>query len=93
MKQRNDQPIGKVEVTKNPVNTLVRLGGNHLGGLLVLLIIILVVVVDFFWLDIDRKRWGWMKEWDKYQKVLFFTGFIILSLLIYLGLSMNFFKI
>ncbi len=70
-----------------------KLGGNILETLPVLLIIILVVVVDFFWLDIDRKRWGWMKDWDKYQKGLFFAGFIILSFLIYLGLSMNFFEI
>ncbi|UOR13959.1 hypothetical protein MUO15_09415 [Halobacillus amylolyticus] len=51
---------------------------------------ILAVLFDFFWLDVDRKRWGWMKNWTKFQKGLFFSGFAVVSVLIYVGLSLEF---
>lgn len=55
------------------------------------LIIILTVVLDFYWLDRDRKRWGWMNNWSNKNKALFFIGFIAVSSLIYLyfGLSIK----
>ncbi|UJL47349.1 hypothetical protein KFZ58_05505 [Virgibacillus sp. NKC19-16] len=53
----------------------------------VILIVVLAVIVDVFWLDIYRKRWGWMKNWSNLNKALFFSGFIIVSGLIYFGLS------
>ncbi|WP_096154137.1 MULTISPECIES: hypothetical protein [Bacillus] len=56
---------------------------------LVFLLIILTVVIDFLLLDRDRKRWGWMKNWSNRNKVLFFIGFIAVSSLIYLGLSIK----
>lgn len=53
----------------------------------VILIVVLAVIVDVFWFDIDRKRWGWMKNWSNLNKVLFFSGFIVVSGVIYFGLS------
>ncbi|MBP1970542.1 hypothetical protein J2Z83_002663 [Virgibacillus natechei] len=53
----------------------------------VVLIVVLAVIVDVFWFDIDRKRWGWMKNWSNLNKILFFLGFIVVSGVIYLGLS------
>ncbi|WP_449354293.1 hypothetical protein ACUL41_13605 [Virgibacillus natechei] len=53
----------------------------------VILIVVLAVIVDVFWFDIDRKRWGWMKNWSNLNKTLFFSGFIVVSGLIYVGLS------
>lgn len=50
-------------------------------------IITLAVLIDFFWLDTERKRWGWMKSWSKLQKTLFFLAFILASGLIYIGLD------
>ncbi|WP_416150080.1 hypothetical protein ACM26V_03520 [Salipaludibacillus sp. HK11] len=58
-----------------------------MGPILVFLIIIFTVVIDFYWLDRDRKRWGWMKSWSTRNKALFFIGFIVVSSLIYIGLS------
>ena len=62
-----------------------------MGPFLVFLLIILTVVIDFYWLDRDRKRWGWMKNWSNKNKALFIIGFIAVSSLIYLGLSIKYF--
>lgn len=56
------------------------------------LIIILAVLADYFWFDVDKKRWGWMKNWSKLNKGLFFSGFIVISILIYMGLSVKYFN-
>lgn len=61
-----------------------------MGAFTVLMFVVSAVVVDFFWLDVDRKRWGWIKNWSRFQKGLFFSGFIIVSVLIYVGLSLEF---
>jgi hypothetical protein len=58
-----------------------------MGSFVALGIILLAVVADYYWFDVDKKRWGWMKNWSKFSKGLFFTGFIIVSVLVYLGLS------
>ncbi|MDL4839430.1 hypothetical protein [Aquibacillus rhizosphaerae] len=58
-----------------------------MGPFIAMLIIAVAVVADFFWFDIDRKRWGWMKNWSSRQKVLFFSGFAIVISLVYIGLS------
>ncbi|WP_404430916.1 hypothetical protein [Sutcliffiella horikoshii] len=55
--------------------------------LLIFIILIFTVFIDYYWLDTDRKRWGWMKDWSTRNKVLFFSGFIAVSSLIYWGLS------
>ncbi|MCP3029507.1 hypothetical protein [Halobacillus sp. A5] len=60
------------------------------GTFAALLIVVTAVVVDFFWLDVDRKRWGWMKNWTRFQKVLFFSAFLVVSILIYAGLSLEY---
>ncbi|MDZ5472350.1 hypothetical protein SM124_11385 [Bacillus sp. 31A1R] len=62
-----------------------------MNSFLIFLILILTVVIDYYWLDTDLKRWGWMKKWSNRNKVLFFTGFIAVSGLIYLGLSIKYF--
>ncbi|WP_100403681.1 hypothetical protein [Bacillus sp. FJAT-42315] len=55
-----------------------------------LVIVSLAVLVDCFWLDIDGKRWGWMKSWSKTYKILFFAGFIAVSIAIYLALGVEY---
>lgn len=52
-----------------------------------LLIIIISVAIDYFWLDVDRKRWGWMKSWSRSKKALFISGFLLVSILIYTGMG------
>lgn len=61
-----------------------------MGPFLFFLLIILTLVIDFCWLDKDRKRWGWMKDWSNRNKALFFIGFIVVSSLIYFGLSIKY---
>ncbi|MBA2174923.1 hypothetical protein H0266_08470 [Halobacillus locisalis] len=61
-----------------------------MGAFVALVIIALTVVVDFFWLDTKRKRWAWMENWTKALKGLFFSGFILVSILIYVGLSLEY---
>lgn len=57
----------------------------------IFLIIVLTVLVDCFFLDVNKKRWGWMKNWTNLSKRFFFVGFIIVSVLIYIGLSNKYF--
>ena len=57
----------------------------------VFLIIVLTVLVDCFFLDVNKKRWGWMKNWTNLSKGFLFVGFIIVSVLIYIGLSNKYF--
>ncbi|MCC5801171.1 hypothetical protein [Rossellomorea vietnamensis] len=59
--------------------------------IILLFIVALAVVVDFFWFDINGKRWGWMKSWTKLQKGIFFSCFAVVSVLVYLGLGVEFF--
>lgn len=61
-----------------------------MGSFVIFLIIIITVLIDYYWLDIDRKRWGWIKNWSNQKKAIFFTGLIIVSSLIYLGLSIKY---
>jgi|UPI0005CCAEA1 hypothetical protein len=58
-----------------------------MSSFIIVLIIVLAVLVDFLWLDVDRKRWSWMRSWSKIQKIIFFVFFIVISLAIYFGLS------
>jgi hypothetical protein len=53
-----------------------------MSPIIVLLIIVLAVIMDYFWFDVDKKRWGWMKNWSKFKKVLFFSSFGLASLVI-----------
>ncbi|ARI77783.1 hypothetical protein [Halobacillus mangrovi] len=61
-----------------------------MGAFAALFLLILAVVIDYFWLDADRKRWGWMKGWSAFRKTLFIIGFFVVSTLIYVGLSLEF---
>ncbi|MGP7816765.1 hypothetical protein [Niallia sp. 01092] len=61
-----------------------------MSSFVILLIIVLTVIIDCYWFDTDRKRWGWMKNLSNRNKVLFFSGFILVSTFIYLGLSMKY---
>jgi hypothetical protein len=58
-----------------------------MSSFIIVLIIVLAVLIDFLWLDVDRKRWGWMRSSSKIQKIIFFVFFIVISLAIYFGLS------
>ncbi|WP_404453636.1 hypothetical protein LG329_03970 [Virgibacillus necropolis] len=58
-----------------------------MGFVVFILIIVMAALVDLFWLDTNRKRWGWMENWSKLQKTLFFSVFILASGLIYIGLG------
>ncbi|MGN8644572.1 hypothetical protein ACTNEO_00620 [Gracilibacillus sp. HCP3S3_G5_1] len=54
------------------------------------IIIILSIVADYFWFDVNKKRWGWRRGWSTRNKVLFFSGFIVVSAFIYFGLSKDY---
>ncbi len=56
------------------------------------LVIIVAIIADYFWFDVSEKRWGWMRGWSTRNKVLFFSGFLVVSALIYLGLSTEYFS-
>ncbi|WP_071393346.1 hypothetical protein [Bacillus tuaregi] len=45
-----------------------------MGPAMVAFIIVVAVLADYFWLDKDRKRWGWMNNWPKLNKRLFLSG-------------------
>ncbi|WP_175639170.1 hypothetical protein [Metabacillus schmidteae] len=62
-----------------------------MASTIAVIIIISAVLLDYFWFDVDKKRWGWMESWSKFNKGLFFAGFIIASVLIYLGLDTEYF--
>ncbi|WP_404470445.1 hypothetical protein [Sutcliffiella horikoshii] len=62
-----------------------------MNSFLIFIILIFTVVIDYYLLGTDRKRWGWMKNWSTRNKVIFFSGFIAVSSLIYLGLSYKYF--
>jgi len=52
-------------------------------------IIALAVIADFYWLDVDKKRWGWMKNSSKQNRILFFIAYLVALGFIYLGLSIK----
>ena len=62
-----------------------------MSPIIVLLIISLAVIADYFWFDVDKKRWRWMKNWSNLQKALLFSGFVVSTVVIYFGLSLKFF--
>ena len=62
-----------------------------MSPIIVLLIIVLAVIADYFLFDVDKKRWECMKNGLNLQKVLFFSGFVVSSVVIYFGLSLRFF--
>ncbi|MEI4616590.1 hypothetical protein [Bacillus cereus] len=43
-------------------------------------VILIFVYVDYCWLDMDGKRWGWFKGWSKQMKLLFIVLFVLLCL-------------
>ncbi|TRZ40154.1 hypothetical protein CEQ21_04225 [Niallia circulans] len=61
-----------------------------MSSFLVFFIVILAVVVDFFWLDKKRKRWGWMNSWSKRDKILFFVGFLAISVFVYVTMGVTY---
>lgn len=62
-----------------------------MSSIILVIIIILAVIADFIWFDVDKKRWGWMKNWSNLKKALFFSCFVVVSGLIYFGLGLKFF--
>jgi len=61
-----------------------------LNSFFVYLIIILAVAGDFFLLDRNRKRWGWMDKWSSKGKILFFAVILLSSVVVYFGLSVKY---
>lgn len=62
-----------------------------MSPIIITLLILTAVLTDYFWFDVDQKRWGWMKNWSAFNKTLFVSGTVIVSVLIYIGLSVNYF--
>lgn len=62
-----------------------------MNPLIVIMIIGLAVLIDCFWLDVNKKRWGWMKNWTSFSKRMFFSAFIIVSVLLYFAISAVYF--
>lgn len=46
-----------------------------MNSTLALVLIFMFVIGDFLWLDQDNKRWGWLKNWPKSAKIVFFSSF------------------
>ncbi|MFS0821854.1 hypothetical protein [Bacillus sp. 1P02SD] len=63
-----------------------------MSPLIALLIIVVALLADYFWFDVDKKRWGWMKNWSKLNKGLFLSGLTVVTVLIYVGLSIKYFN-
>ena len=61
-----------------------------MGPIIIAIIIIAALLVDYFWFDIDRKRWGWMNHWSNLNKALFFSSMLIVSAFIYFCLSIKY---
>ncbi|MCH1626732.1 hypothetical protein [Fredinandcohnia quinoae] len=61
-----------------------------MGPFIIFLIVVLSVVSDFLWIDQDRKRWGWMSSWSNRNQALFFIGFILVTGLVYLAMSIKY---
>ena len=61
-----------------------------MSPIIVLLIIVLAVIMDYFLFDVDKKGWGWMKNWSNFKKAMFFSSFVVASVVIYFGLSLEF---
>ncbi|WP_312094351.1 hypothetical protein [Niallia sp.] len=62
-----------------------------MNPLIVIMIIGLAVLIDCFWLDVNKNRWGWMKNWNRLSKGMFFSAFIIVSVLLYFAISAVYF--
>ncbi len=62
-----------------------------MNPLIIIAIIILSVIADYYYLDVNKKIWGWMKNWSSRDKGIFFAGFIAVSLLVYFSLSLKYF--
>lgn len=61
-----------------------------MGLFIAFVVIIGAVLTDFFWFDVERKRWGWMKNWSKCNRILFLSGFITVFFFIYLGMALKY---
>ncbi|MEK5107051.1 hypothetical protein MHI57_09765 [Cytobacillus sp. FSL K6-0129] len=60
-------------------------------NLIIFLVIIFVaLIVDFLWLDMESKRWKWLKSQSKPQQILFFTSFLGASMILYFLFGLKF---
>ena len=62
-----------------------------MSSLMAILILIMAVLVDYFYLDMDKRRWGWLKKRSKRSNALILTGILLVSFFVYLGLSSDYF--
>ncbi|RJS59163.1 hypothetical protein [Bacillus sp. PK3_68] len=54
-----------------------------MGFVTFIAVVLAALIVDFFWLDIENKRWKWLKGRSKPQQVLFFAFFMGASAILY----------
>ncbi len=73
------------------VNKCIWMEGCCMSPIIIAIIMMAAVLADYLWFDMDRKRWGWMNSWSKLNKALFFSSVLIVSALIYFGLSVKYF--
>ncbi|MFD1018586.1 hypothetical protein [Thalassobacillus hwangdonensis] len=55
--------------------------------LVFLIVIIGAAFADYFWFDVNRSRWGWMKGWRRRTRLFVSIGLIMIMALIYIGLG------
>ena len=63
-----------------------------MGLLIIAIIITLSVVLDYFIFDYDDKHWGWLKGCSKLVRRSIITCYLIMSFVIYFGLSLKYIK-
>lgn len=59
--------------------------------ILVIVILLITLLVDYFWLDINRKRWGWFKNSSKRTRVIIFSLLLLAIFAMYLSGNTHYF--
>ncbi|MGM9988000.1 MAG: hypothetical protein ACI35O_12335 [Bacillaceae bacterium] len=62
-----------------------------MSWIVVLLIVLLAAVADYYWLDQESKRWNWFKNLSIKSRIAITSGFLILSVVVYLVMGKNYF--
>ncbi len=63
-----------------------------MSSIMALVILALALLVDYFYIDRDKRRWGWLKNRSKHSKCLILTMFVVVLFFIYLGISSEYFR-
>lgn len=56
---------------------------KFLGFIAFIAVVLVALIVDFFWLDMESKRWKWLKNRPKSQQFIFFAFFMGASAILY----------